>query len=109
MDAKENVPNMYYRDDKLMPIEKFEYCIKDVTELGRRHTQFNFYTLDGYSSTTYETPQGILTDYSSGASWLKTWFWSFCVYPLHPICKMFAGWSGHLKYRFIIRLQPTLS
>lgn len=92
---------------KLKLGDKYEYCIKDITELGRRHTMFNIPTIDGYSTTVYRGVQGINTDYSTAGSYQDAPYLSFYVYPLHPIARIFAGWSGHLKYRFMYNYVPV--
>lgn len=87
--------------------EKFEYCVRDITEIGRRHHMFNYQTIDGYSTVESKTVQGINNDYSTAGSWQFANFMSFYVYPLHPVSRIFAAWSGHLKYRFIYGYVPS--
>jgi len=86
---------------------KYEYLIRDFTEIGRRHTIFNVQTIDGYSAATYYGPIGFNVDYSDASAWKLSSSISFYVYPLHITARVFAGWSGHLKYRFVFTGTPS--
>jgi len=87
--------------------EKYEYCIRDITEIGRRHYFVDYRKIDGFSGATYYGPQGFDNDYSGASAWKLYSNISFYVYPQHPISRIYAGWSGHLKYRFIFTHIPT--
>lgn len=81
---------------------KYEYVIRDLCEVGRRHHQLNQYFIDGWSNEDPVWSQGSNSDNSQTASWQKTSTISFLVYPQHHLVKQFAAWSGTLKYRIVV-------
>jgi hypothetical protein len=82
---------------------KYEYLIGDITELGRRHYYVPIQSFPGYTSSVFQAMPSLGTDYhNSGNTFPFYLATSFYVTPMHPICNVFAGWSGHVKYRIII-------
>ncbi len=84
---------------------KFEYTVRDVCELGRRHYQVFPNKIDGWSATIDVEWNGNGPDMSTASAWTNSRYYSFNVYPLHPICRLYGAWSGHLKYRFVFPLK----
>ncbi len=80
---------------------KFEYCVRDVQEIGRRFCQILPQKIDGWCSVIDAEHNYNGADLSTAGAWTNSRYYSFSVYPLHPICSLYAGWSGHLKYRIV--------
>jgi len=85
--------------------EKFEYTVRDVCELGRRHFQVFPNKIDGWSFTQDVEWNGVGPDMNTAGAWTNSRFFSFAVYPLHPVCSLYGAWSGHLKYRFVFTIK----
>jgi len=82
---------------------KYEYLIGDITELGRRHYYVPIQSLPGWTTSIFQAMPSLGPDYNNlGNTFPYFQASSFFVTPVHPICNVFAGWSGHVKYRIII-------
>jgi hypothetical protein len=72
---------------------KYEYTISNLLEVVRRHYEISF------AQTAVGTPL-----YSSAPPSTSTaMLWKIEVRPHHRFSQLFAGWSGHMKYRIIIK------
>lgn len=80
---------------------KFDYLVRDITEIGRRHYFTSLHDYDGYSYETWGRCNEVDADYST-PSRTNINVHSIYVYPKHPICQLYQGWSGHLKYRIFV-------
>ena len=67
---------------------KFEYCITNLMEITRRYSEFE---AEQFVGNTESLPN------------LTTAYRMFEVRPRNPFRGMFAGWAGHLMYRFFVR------
>lgn len=72
---------------------KYEYTISNLLEVLRRHYELSF------AQTAVGTPLFSTTPPSTATAML----WKVEVRPHHRFSQLFAGWSGHMKYRIIIK------
>jgi hypothetical protein len=97
--------------DQVAPCElklgaKFEYLVKDVMEIGRRHHIINMNSQPGFSQTTYKYANNLNSGYNvTGTSVM----FSFGVAPAHKLKNFFRAWSGHLNYRIFIYTNSSTS
>ncbi len=72
---------------------KYEYTISNLLEVVRRHYEISF------AQSAVGTPLYPTAPPASPSAML----WKIEVRPHHRFSQLFAGWSGHLKYRIIIK------